>query len=484
MTAEIFDLIVIGAGPGGYVAAIRASQLGMKVAVVEERATLGGVCTNEGCIPSKALLDSSEYFALSRDRFALHGIVIDPPRLDLSRMLARKDEVVKKNTDGIAFLFKKNGITLVSGRGRLAGKAGDLQQVAVAQEQGSDPIGPKGNEDRGNPEVLRGKRVLLATGSKAVELPFLPFDFDTVVSAREALSFAAVPQHLVVIGAGYIGLELGSIWRRLGAQVTVVEMLAKPLPTMDGQVADALLRLLKKQGMKFLLETGVKSGTVQDGRVLLTVAGVSGEEQLVCDRVLVAVGRKPLIDGLGLAEAGVGLDATGRIIIDENFQTTAVGIHAIGDLVPGPMLAHKASEEGVVFAERLQGGKSRVEYEYLPGVCYTWPEAAAVGKTEEELQQAGADYKTGRFNFLANGRARCMDETDGFVKILADKGNGRILGVHIVGPRASDLIAEAVTAMTFNGTAEDLAMTFHAHPTLSEALKEAALAVNDRAIHA
>jgi len=477
MSAETYDLIIIGGGPGGYVAAIRASQLGMKVALVEERETLGGVCTNEGCIPSKALLDSSELFAMARDKFGLHGIVIEPPRLDLARMLARKDEVVKKNTDGIAFLFKKNGITLVTGRGRLAGRAGELQQVAVDDARGS------GFGAQGKAEMLSGRKVLLATGSRAVELPFLPFDGETVVSAREALSFAAVPEHLVVIGAGYIGLELGSVWRRLGAQVTVVEMLAKPLPTMDGQAADGLVRVLKKQGMKFLLETGVKSGVVQDGKVVLEVAGVSGEQQLACDRVLVAVGRRPLTEGLGLEEAGVALDKSGRVSVDENYRTTADGIYAIGDLIPGPMLAHKASEEGVVFAERLQGEMSRVEYEYLPGICYTWPEAAAVGRTEEELQQAGIAYAVGRFNFMANGRARCMDETDGFVKILADKVNGRILGVHIVGPRASDLIAEAVTAMTFGGTAEDLAMTFHAHPTLAEAVKEAALAVNNRAIH-
>ncbi|MBP1728550.1 MAG: lpdA [Deltaproteobacteria bacterium] len=478
MSADIFDLIIIGGGPGGYVAAIRASQLGLKVALVEERPTLGGVCTNEGCIPSKALLDSSEHFALARDKFASHGIIIDPPRLDLARMLARKDEVVKKNTDGIAFLFKKNGITLVTGRGRLAGTEGELQQVAVNGDRGT------GTGEREKIEMLSGRKVLLATGSRAVELPFLPFDGERVVSAREALSFAAVPEHLVVIGAGYIGLELGSVWRRLGAEVTVVEMLARPLPTMDGQAAEALLRVLKKQGIRFLLETGVKSGAVQDGRVRLEVAGAAGDQQLVCDRVLVAVGRRPLTDGLGLEAAGVALDDSGRLVVDENFRTTATGIYAVGDLIPGPMLAHKASEEGIVFAERLHGELSRVEYEYLPGVCYTWPEAAAVGRTEEELQQAGVAYAVGRFNFLANGRARCMDETDGFVKILADKGTGRILGVHIVGPRASDLIAEAVTAMTFGGTAEDLAMTFHAHPTLAEALKEAALAAGNRAIHA
>jgi dihydrolipoamide dehydrogenase len=484
MTEEDFDLIIIGAGPGGYVAAIRASQLGMKVAVVEERATLGGVCTNEGCIPSKALLDSSEHFALARDKFATHGIVIEPPRLDLGRMLARKDEVVKKNTDGIAFLLKKNKITVVNGRGRLAGKEGELQQVEVLPEGGADPLGPKGSAERGETATLKGRKVLLATGSRAVELPFLPFDGTTVVSAREALAFATVPEHLVVIGAGYIGLELGSVWRRLGAQVTVVETLAKPLPTMDGQAAEALLRVLKKQGIKFLLETKVTGGTFRDGRMVLAVAGVSGADQLVCDRVLVAVGRRPLTEGLGLAEAGVELDGSGRVVVDADFQTKAAGIYALGDLIAGPMLAHKASEEGVVFAERLHGERSRVEYEYLPGVCYTWPEAAAVGRTEEELKAAGVDYAVGRFNFMANGRARCMDETDGFVKILAARSSGRILGIHIIGPRASDLIAEAVTAMTFNGTAEDLAMTFHAHPTLAEAIKEAALAVNDKALHA
>jgi dihydrolipoamide dehydrogenase len=469
MTEENYDLIIIGGGPGGYVAAIRAGQLGMKVALVEERAALGGVCLNEGCIPSKALLDSSEHFAMARDRFAGHGIVIEPPRLDLARMLARKDDVVKKNTDGIAYLFKKNGITLVTGRGSLAGKSGDQQTVSVVF--------------KGFEQLLTGSRVLLATGSRAVELPFLPFDGERVVSAREALSFGAVPEHLVVIGAGYIGLELGSVWRRLGAQVTVVETLARPLPTMDGQVADTLVRSLKKQGLKFLLETKVTAGRREGAGLVLTVEGPSGTEELVCDRVLVAVGRRPLTDGLGLAEAGVALDGTGRVRVDADFRTTAAGIYAVGDMVPGPMLAHKASEEGVVFAERLHGEKSRVEYEYLPGVCYTWPEAAAVGRTEEELKETGIAYNVGRFNFLANGRARCMDETDGFVKILAAKSTGLILGIHIVGPRASDLIAEAVTAMTFNATAQDLAMTFHAHPTLAEAIKEAALDVEKRAVH-
>jgi dihydrolipoamide dehydrogenase len=469
MPAELYDLIIIGGGPGGYVAAIRARQLGLKVVMVEERPTLGGVCLNEGCIPSKALLDSSEHFALARDKFAGHGIVIDPPRLDLARMLARKDEVVKKNTDGIAFLFRKNGIGLVTGRGRLAGTEGGLHRVSVSTPEGES--------------VLTGTRVLLATGSSAVELPSIPFDGERVVSAREALSLPAVPEHLVVIGAGYIGLELGSVWRRLGAQVTVVEALARPLPSMDGQAADALVRALKKQGMKFLLETRVTAAEPHPGGMRLAVAGPAGEGELDCDRVLVAVGRRPLLDGLGLEAAGVALDDCGRIRVDGDYMTSVPGIHAIGDLIAGPMLAHKASEEGVVFAERLQGMASVVEYDYLPGVCYTWPEAASVGQTEEQLKGAGVAYAVGRFSFLANGRARCMDETDGFAKVLADSSSGRILGVHIVGPRASDLIAEAVTAMTFGGTAEDMAMTFHAHPTLSEALKEAALDVGGKMLH-
>lgn len=477
MSEKIYDLIIIGAGPGGYVAAIRAAQLGMTVAVVEKRDRLGGVCLNEGCIPSKALLDSSEMFATARDKFGLHGILVDPPRLDLAKMMARKDDVVKKNADGIAWLFKKNGITLVQGSGRIGSSEGEFRTVEVLTA---------GNEERGTgtKEKIKGKRILLATGSRAVELPGLPFDGEKIVSAREALSFPAVPEHLLVVGAGYIGLELGSVWLRLGAKVTVVEMLEKPLPTMDGQAADTLVRSLKKQGMEFLFGTGINSAVREGEGLKVSLAGASGNQEMLCERILVAVGRRPLIEGLGLEAAGVLLDSSGRIAVDENYQTRAAGIHAIGDLIHGPMLAHKAAEEGVVFAERLHGEGSRVEYEYLPGICYTWPEAAAVGKTEEQLKSEGTAYSVGRFNFLANGRARCLDETDGFVKILAAQQTGRILGVHIVGPRASDLIAEAVTAMTFGATAEDIAMTFHAHPTLAEAIKEAALDVMKRAIHA
>lgn len=472
MSDEIYDLIIIGAGPGGYVAAIRAAQLGMRAAVVEMRATLGGVCLNEGCIPSKALLDSSELFALARDKFASHGIGIAAPQLDLPRMMARKDDVVKKLTDGVAFLFKKNKVTLFSGEARLAGKEGLNHRIEV-----------RGTRDEDN-RMLSASKVLLATGSGAVELSFLPFDGETVVSAREALSFKEVPEHLLVVGAGYIGLELGSVWRRLGARVTVVETLPKMLPNTDGQVADALMRALKKQGIKFMMETRVTGASVAEGKVVVRVASMEESEEITCDKVLVAVGRRPLTSGLGLDEAGVRLDPQGRVDVNENYETSVSGIFAIGDLIAGPMLAHRAMEEGAVCVERLAGQASVVEYDYLPGICYTWPEAAGVGKTEEELKVENLPYAVGRFNFTGNGRARCMDETEGFVKILCHKETGRVLGIHIIGPRASDMIAEAVTVMTYGGSAEDIAMTFHAHPTLSEAMKEAALDVEKRAIHA
>jgi dihydrolipoamide dehydrogenase len=477
MSEERYDLIVIGAGPGGYVAAIRAAQLGMRVAVVEQRDALGGVCLNEGCIPSKALLDTSELFAQARDKFAGHGISVGQPTIDIARMMARKDDVVKKLTDGVAFLFKKNKVALFTGTARLADRTVDAHQVEVSVNRG-----PGAGENR--IQLLQASKVLFATGSGAVELPFLPFDGTTVVSAREALTLDRVPEHLLVVGAGYIGLELGSVWRRLGSRVTVVEMLPRMLPTMDGQVADTLMRSLKKQGITFMMETKVTGASVTNG--LATVQLSAGEEpaELVCDKVLVAVGRKPASAGAGLADAGVGLEGDGRVAVDENYETSVPGLYAIGDLVAGPLLAHKAMEEGVVFAERLAGEASAVEYDYLPGICYTWPEAASVGRTEEELKKAGVPYKSGKFSFLANGRARCMDETEGFVKVLAHGENGRVLGIHIIGPRASDMIAEAVTVMTYGGTAQDIAMTFHAHPTLSEAVKEAALDVDKRAIHA
>jgi dihydrolipoamide dehydrogenase len=470
MSDQQYDLIVIGAGPGGYVAAIRGAQLGMKVAVVELREALGGVCLNEGCIPSKALLDSSELFALARDKFAGHGILVEPPRLDLARMMARKRDVVKKLTDGVAFLFKKNGVAWVRGAGKLARRLGyGGYEVEVTA---GDSV-----------TTIEGKRVLLATGSTAATVPGLKFDGRTVVSAREALSFTTVPEHLLVVGGGYIGLELGSVWRRLGATVTVVDILPKVLPNSDGQVADTLVRSLKKQGITFRLGTKVEGVSPVNSRVKVTLVTGDNREELICDKILVAAGRKPLTAGLGLEEAGVKLDAAGRVVVDENCQTTATGIYAIGDLIPGPMLAHKASEEGVVAVERMTGEGAVVEYNYIPGVVYTWPEAASVGQTEEQLKENGVTYDVGRFNFMGNGRARAMDETEGFVKVLAEADTGKILGVHIIGPRASDLIAEAVTVMAFEGTAEDIALICHAHPTLSEAVKEAALDVLKRAVH-
>ena len=474
MPKETFDLIVVGAGPGGYVAAIRAAQLGMKVVVIEKRERLGGVCLNEGCIPSKALLDSSEMFALARDRFAGHGIGVGNLSLDLARMMARKDDVVKKLTDGIAFLFKKNGIERRHGVARLAGRRSDgLHLVSIAPA-----------DNPGEPQLLSGRRVLLATGSAAVPIPTVPFDGKVVVDASGALSFDAVPEHLVVVGAGYVGLELGSVWRRLGSQVTVVEMLPKMLPNTDGQVADTLMRSLKKQGISFRMETKVMGVEQRERRVAVTVAAAGGEtEEIVCDRILVAAGRKPLTADLDLERMGVTFDAGGRISVSDDYQTTAADIYAIGDLIHGPMLAHKAMEEGAVCVERMRGEPSQVDYGCVPGVCYTWPEVASVGKTEDALKEEGVAYKSGKYNFMGNGRAKCMDETEGFVKVLTEAEGGRLLGVHIFGPRASDMIAEAVTVMSFGGSGEDIALTMHAHPTLSEAMKEAALDLDKRAIH-
>lgn len=478
-----FDLIVIGSGPGGYVAAIRASQSGMKVAVVEKRATLGGVCLNEGCIPSKALLDSSEYFALARDKFALHGVEVDPPRLNLAAMLARKDDVVKKLTDGVAYLFKKNKIILFNGIASLKGldDAG-LHQVAV--EQVFNLNFHNGDQQPVEiPQLLLAPRVLLATGSEPIPLPGIPFDGELVVSARETLAFDQVPDHLVVAGGGYIGLELGSVWRRLGAKVTVMEALSGIIPSGDSQVAGYLQRSLKKQGIEFRLNTKV-TGVRRLGSKALVQYGSGVESgEVDCDRLLVAIGRRPLLEGLGAEELSIACDKSGRVQVDEDYQTTCAGIYAIGDLIPGPMLAHKASEEAVVCVDRMQGKAAIVEYDCLPSVVYTWPEGASVGMTEEQLKETAVSYKTGKFNFLGNGRARAMDETEGFVKVLAHAETDRILGVHIVGPRASDMIAEAVTAMSFKGTARDMGMLLHAHPTLSEALKEAALDVHKEAIH-
>jgi dihydrolipoamide dehydrogenase len=466
--AERYDLVVIGAGPGGYVAAIRAAQLGMRVACLDKRPTLGGTCLNIGCIPSKALLDSSELYALARTRFGRHGIEFADLRLDLPAMLARKDGVVKGLTDGVAFLFKKNKIAFVQGAGRLAGPG----RVVV-----------RGGADGGT--LLEAKSVLLATGSEPAGLPALPFDGTAIVSSTEALAFDKVPAHLIVVGGGYIGLELGSVWARLGAKVTVVEFLPRILALGDAEIAELLRKALVKQGLTFHLDTKVTGAGTQGGRVIVNATSQGKDVLLQGDKVLVAVGRKPYTTGLGLEEAGVALEEkTGRIRVDEAYQTNVAGVYAIGDVIAGPMLAHKAEEEGIAVAEHLAGYKTRVNYATIPSVVYTWPEVASVGQTEEQVREGGGECKVGKFPFAANGRARCLDEAEGIVKVVADARTDRLLGVHIFGPRASDLIAEAVAMMEFAGSAEDIARTCHAHPTLSEAVREAALAVEKRAIHA
>jgi dihydrolipoamide dehydrogenase len=465
--AERFDLIVIGAGPGGYVAAIRAAQLGMKVACVEKHSKLGGTCLNVGCIPSKAMLDSSELYAQARRHFGRHGIKVGEVGLDLPAMLARKDKVVKGLTDGVAFLFKKNKITSFIGAAHLEG----LGRVTVKG---------KNNETT----ELEGKAVLIATGSEPVGIPALPFDGSQIVSSTEALAFERVPQHLIVVGGGYIGLELGSVWSRLGSKVTVVEFLPRILPLSDAEIAEQLQKSLTKQGLTFHLDTKVLSASTQGGQVIVNATSKGKDVLFQGDRVLVAVGRRPYTAGLGLKEVGVETDErSGRITVDENFQTSVPGVYAIGDVVEGPMLAHKASEDGVAFVERLAGMKAEVNYDTVPSVIYTWPEVASVGPTEEQVKSGGREYKVGRFPFSANPRARCMDETEGLVKMIADARTDRLLAVHIFGPRASDLIAECVTVLEFGGSAEDIARICHAHPTFSEAVHEAALAVDKRAIH-
>jgi len=463
-----FDLVVIGGGPGGYVAALRGAQLGMKMAVVEKRNALGGTCLNEGCIPSKALLDSSEYFALARDHFARHGILIDPPRLDLKQMMQRKDEVILRLTRGIASLFKKHGIRLVTGSGRLQTAADTAPQVVVTTAAGE--------------EILTGQRVLLATGSVATAIPGLPFDGERIGHATQALAYEQVPEHLVVVGGGYIGLELGSVWRRLGAKVTVVEMLDTLLPNTDQEVARTLLKSLEKQGMTLLPGTRVTAQEATKTGLQLTLAGKT-EQQLDCDRVLVAAGRRPCVEGLELDAAGVKLDDQGRIAVDADYRTSCTNVYAIGDLIAGPMLAHKAMDEAVACIERMHGDLPGIDYNLIPGVIYTMPEAASVGRSEEQLKADGIAYATGKFPFLASGRARALDETEGFVKVLTAPDSGRILGVHIIGPRASELIAEAVAVMAFSGSVADVAAIMHAHPTLAEAFKEAALGAAGQAVH-
>ncbi len=462
-----YDLIVIGTGPGGYVCAIRAAQLGSKVAVVEKRATHGGTCLNVGCIPSKALLHASEAYAEAAHDFAAMGIKVKP-ELDLAAMLAFKDAGVKGNVDGVAFLLKKNKIDHFHGTGRIL-SPGKVEVTFV----------------NGEKQVVEGKAIVIATGSEVAPLPGIPIDEKTVISSTGALSLKAVPKRLVVIGGGYIGLELGSVWSRLGSEVTVVEMLPRLAPGLDGEVANALKRVLEKQGISFKLGTKVVQADTKGKSVKLTLEPALGgkPETLDCDVVLVAVGRIPNTKGLGLAEAGIATDARGRIVVDDRFQTSVPGIYAIGDVIEGPMLAHKAEEEGIAVAELLAGQAGHVNYEVIPSVIYTAPEVASVGKTEEELKEAGIAYRVGKFPFTANGRAKVNRTTEGFVKVLAVEATDRVLGVHIIGADAGTMIAEAAVLMEFGGSAEDLARTCHAHPTLNEAVKEAALAVDKRPIH-
>ena len=466
--AEMFDLAIVGAGPGGYVAAIRAAQLGLKVACIERRPNkaLGGTCLNVGCIPSKALLDSSEMYDIALHKFAKHGIKVKEVSLDLAEMMNRKNDVVKSLTSGIGMLFKKNKVTAYFGTGKLAGG----NRVDVTAEDGTV-------------SQLEAKSILLATGSESTELPFLKFDGQSIVSSTESLMFDAVPKHLIIVGGGYIGLELGSVWRRLGAEVTVLEFLPRILTICDGEVAANVHKILTKQGFQIHLETKVTGATINpDKQVVVTATAKDGTAlTFTGDKVLVAVGRRPFTAGLGLAEAGITSDAkTGKIPVDQQFRTNVPGIYAIGDLIDGPMLAHKASEEGVAFAEMLAGHKPHLNYDCLPSAIYIWPEVASVGLTEEQVQATGREpktgYKVGKFPFVASGRAKAMDDTDGFVKIITDAKSDRILGVHILGPRASDLIAEAVAVMEYKGSAEDIARMVHGHPSLTESVGEAARA--------
>ncbi len=468
MSDRTYDLVVIGGGPGGYVAAIRAAQLGLKTACVESRGRLGGTCLNVGCIPSKALLQSSEKFADAQHHFADHGIKLGKITLDLKGMMSRKVKVVDDLTKGIEFLFKKNKIDYVKGFGSIPAAG----EVKVALSEGGE-------------ETLKAKNILIATGSESTPLPGIEIDEKSVVTSTGALELGKVPENLIVIGAGVIGLELGSVWSRLGATVTVVEFLDRILPGMDAEIAKQTQRVLKKQGLDFKLGMKVTGGKTNKSGVTLSVEPVKGGEaqELAASVVLVAIGRRPFTEGLGLEALGVAKDNRGFIRVDERYQTSVPGIYAIGDCVPGPMLAHKAEEDGVVCAEMLAGQSGHVDYNLVPGVVYTWPEVAGVGQTEEQLKEAGVDYKVGKFPFTANSRARANAETDGLVKILADARSDKVLGVHIVGPLAGDILAEAVIAMEFGASSEDIARTVHSHPGMGEAVKEAALAVDKRAIH-
>ena len=463
-----YDLIVIGGGPGGYVCAIRAAQLGLKTAIVEKRKTFGGACLNVGCIPSKALLHASEMFEEAGHGMAALGVSVSAPKLDLKAMMKHKEETIGANVQGVAFLLKKNKVTPYTGMGEIVAPG----KVKVTAD--------------GKSEELETKAIVIATGSDVAGIPGVEVAFDekTIVSSTGALELEKVPGKLVVVGAGVIGLELGSVWRRLGAEVTVVEYLDRVLPGMDAEVAKSFQRLMEKQGVKFHLSAKVTGVAKAKKGASVTFSPVAGGDAqgLDADVVLVATGRRPYVDGLGLEAVGVAMER-GRVVIDHHFATNVAGVYAIGDVVRGPMLAHKAEDEGVAVAELLAGKAGHVNYDVIPGVVYTTPEVAAVGKTEEELKAAGVNYKVGKFNFTANGRARAMRHMDGFVKVLADAATDKVLGVHILGHGAGEMIHEACVLMEFGGSSEDLARTCHAHPTMSEAVKEAAMAVEKRAIH-
>jgi dihydrolipoamide dehydrogenase len=471
MAAEntTYDLIVIGAGPGGYVAAIRAAQLGLRTACVE-REYLGGTCLNVGCIPSKALLDSSERFAAIKHGLDKHGIKVAGVSLDLPAMMSRKADVVKQLTSGVGGLFKKNKVDHFKGTGRVANPT----SVEVTPTDG------------GAKQTLSTKRILIATGSAPIQIPSLPFDGKNILSSTEALALSEVPKKLIIVGAGYIGVEMGSVWARLGSEVLLIEFLDRALPNMDKEMATGLQRQLEKQGLKFKFDTAAQSAKVENGRLKLAWKSKDGKESGVeeCDKIMVAVGRRPVTDGLGLKEAGVNVDPKGFIPVNPHtFATNVPGIYAIGDVIGGLMLAHKAEEEGIAAVEIMAGRAGHVDYHTVPGVVYTHPELAQVGYTEEDAIKAGHTIKVGKFPFAANGRAKGMDETAGQVKIIADAKTDRVLGVHILGAHASDMIAEAVVAMEFKASAEDIARSNHAHPTLPEAIKEAAMAVDKRQIH-
>jgi dihydrolipoamide dehydrogenase len=455
------DLVVIGAGPGGYVAAIRAAQLGLDVACVEKEKALGGTCLRIGCIPSKALLESSELYHEAANGFSEHGLVLKEVGLDLKKMLARKDRIVKGLTTGVGSLFKKNKVTRYEGQARLAGKG----RVVVEGADGAE---------------FEAKHILIATGSVSASLRGVELDGDRIGTSTEALSYDEVPKHLVVIGAGYIGLEISSVWKRLGAKVTVLEYLDRILPGMDSDLAAEARKLFEKQGLEFRLGAKVTGAKVKKNGC---VVECEGAKPIECDRVLVSVGRKPNTEGLGLDSVGIELDDKGRIPVEDDFSTSAEGVYAIGDVIRGPMLAHKAEDEGVACVEGIVTGYGHVNYDAIPAVVYTQPEIASVGKTEDELKASGVEYRKGEFPFRGNGRARALGQVDGKVKILADAKTDRVLGVHILGPRAGDMIAEAAVAIEFGASSEDIARSSHAHPTLAEALKEAALAVDDRTLN-